>query len=218
MNRYCRHWGEIRQTRIGGQDRGVAILPDCVASAVVSARGYESPTRMHLRLIRVVVVIGVVLSETSALQAEHAEIDLRVSRPGREEATATADREPPAGGVKDPPMLKVNLNEPLTFQFILTNTYPHKVIPHVRVRYYVARVGKLGRKPSSFAEWTGPDDGSPPRLEPGVVTEGQFTMDFKPNCRVGTRLKFKISEPGIYSGGSKLSTRKAITSIFPPST
>ena len=28
---------------------------------------------------------------------------------------------------------------------------------------------------------------------------GQFTMDFKPDCRVGTRFKFKISEPGFYS-------------------
>ena len=121
-----------------------------------------------------------------------------MSRKGKE-VTASADREPPAGGRNEPPVLKVTVNEPLVFQFFLTNTYPHGVIDHVRVRYYVARVNQLGRKPSSFLNWPGPDDNSQPPLQDSVVTEGQFFMDFKPDCRVGTRLKLKISKPGYYT-------------------
>ena len=31
------------------------------------------------------------------------------------------------------------------------------------------------------------------------MTKGEFTMNFKPDCRVGTRLKFQITEPGLYT-------------------
>jgi hypothetical protein len=168
-------------------------------SAQSSITGWKSPVWKRVDSLRAVVAIAVVFSATSALRAEHARIDLRVSRQGNEVA-ATADQEPPAGGHNEPPVLKVKANEPLVFQFFLTNIYPHKEIEHVQVRYYVVRVGALGRKPpSSLRERTGPDDDSQPLLDPGVVTAGQFDLDFKPDCRVGTRLKFKISEPGFYS-------------------
>jgi hypothetical protein len=61
-------------------------------------------------------------------------------------------------------------------------------------------VEKLGRKPAALLhESNGPDKESRPFLEPGFVTRGQFLMDFKPECKVGTRLKFQIPAPGIYS-------------------
>ncbi len=192
---FCQKFVAQQRWKIGGLGRGVVVSPNCATPGVTR---WEFPNWKRIGWIRAVVGIGIVLRATSALQAEHARINLRVSHQGQE-VTATADQEPPAGGRNEPPVLKVNVNEPLIFQFYLTNTYPHKVIEHVQVRYYVVRVGKLGRKPSSFRNWTGPDDNSQPVLEHGVVTEGQFTMDFKPDCRVGTRLKFKISEPGFYS-------------------
>lgn len=148
---------------------------------------------------RATVAACIVFGGAAALQAEHAVIDLRVSGQGQE-AKSTSDEEPPAGGRIDPPVLKVAANKPLVLQFILTNTYPHKVIEKVHVRYYVVRVAKLGRKgPPEFIEPMGARKESQPLLEKGFVTKGEFTMDFKPQCRVGTRVQFQILEPGIYS-------------------
>ena len=116
------------------------------------------------------------------------------------EAKATADEEPPGGGTKNPPVLKVQVNKPLALQFILTNIYPHRVIEHVTIRYYVVRVANLGRKaPPSFGKSPGPGEPALPLLEAGVVTKGEFVMNFKPDCRVGTRVQFQITEPGLYS-------------------
>ena len=117
-------------------------------------------------------------------------------------------------------MLKVHVHKPLVLQFFLTNAYPHAVIEHVKVLYYVVRVDKLGRKAApSFSEPTEPDKNAQPALETGVVTKGQFVADFKPDCRVGTRLKFQITEPGLYRPrASKRSALRAITNISRPST
>ncbi|MEX2188949.1 MAG: hypothetical protein WD875_19230 [Pirellulales bacterium] len=152
-------------------------------------------------LFRAIVVCGLFVGATSTSQAEHARIDMRVSRQGEqgEVVTSTADVDTPAGGYKDPPVLEVKVNEPLVLQFVFTNTYPHKVIEGVSVRYYVVRAAKLGRQRApSFRERTEDDKDSLPLLEKGVVTRGQFTMDFKPDCRVGTRLTIRLTEPGIY--------------------
>jgi len=160
--------------------------------------GVKSPICRWIGLFGAVVMIGVVLSATPAVLAEHARIDLRMNSEGKE-VNAVADQEPPAGGRNTPPVLKVHVNKPIVLQFILTNTYPHTVIDHVTVLYSVVRVDKLGRKAApSLSERNGPEkDAQPP--ESGVVTKGQFVMDFKPECRVGTRLKFQITEPGLYS-------------------
>ena len=89
---------------------------------------------------------------------------------------------------------------PLTLEFILTNKYPHHALDHVTVRYYVVRVAKLGRKPAPSLRTAG-DSGKDarPLLDEGVVTRGQFTLNFKPDCRVGTRLKFQIPTQGLYT-------------------
>ncbi len=134
------------------------------------------------------------------MRAEHARIDLRVIGSGGKEASATSDTDPPAGGRNTPPVLKVKANQPLVLQFFFTNTDPHHDIDQVQIRYYIVRVEKLGRKPAAtFADSTGRDKDSQPFVEPGVVSRGQFILDFKPETKVGTRLKFQIPAPGIYS-------------------
>lgn len=144
-------------------------------------------------------MLAVMFAATPTLKAEHAKIDLQVSGQGKK-ATASADRTPPVGGLNNPPVLKVAIKEPLVLQFILTNKYPHGVLEHVTVRYYVVRVDKLGRKAApSFSESASGDKNPAAWLEEGVVTKGEFTMNFKPDCRVGTLLKFRLTEPGIYS-------------------
>lgn len=151
---------------------------------------------------RAVIALGVIFGATPFLHAEHARIDLRVIRQGNgEEVTSICDEEPPAGGSIEPPVITVKANEPLVLQFIFENIYPHRVVEGVRVRYYVTRVTELGRKPapSSIRDRTDADDETHPYLDEGVVTRGEFKMDFKPDCRVGTRLRFQITQPGMYS-------------------
>ncbi len=126
-----------------------------------------------------------------AARAEHARIDLKLIHldPGSgaegDEVTAHADREPPAGGLNERPLATVKAGEPLALEFVLTNTYPHGVKKGVTVRYYVVREEKRGQK-------------RVPDLTAGTVTEGQFKMNFKPGCRVGARVTFRVKEPGVY--------------------
>jgi hypothetical protein len=55
----------------------------------------------------------------------------------------------------------------------------------VTVRFFVVREKKAGQK-------------EVPDLHGGVVTQGNFQLDFKPNCRVGARVQFQLAEKGIY--------------------
>jgi hypothetical protein len=145
-------------------------------------------------------VAGLFLSTVTAARAEHARIDLRVIAGPNKEASATSDTDPPPGGRITPPVFKVKANQPLVLQFFFTNTDPHHEIEQVQIRYYVIRVEKLGRKPAAtFPDATGKGTDAQPFLEPGVVSRGRFTLDFKPDSKVGTRLKFQIPAPGIYS-------------------
>lgn len=136
-----------------------------------------SACRTLLPLLLVVLICAVAA-------AEHARIDLQVIGPD-DEQEAFADEEPPAGGENPRPRLTVNSGDPLVLHFILTNTYPHKVLKDVTVRYFVVRTDKLGAKQL-------------PKLTDGVVTQGAAKLDFKPKGRVGARFKFHIDEPGIY--------------------
>jgi hypothetical protein len=124
-------------------------------------------------------------------RAEHANIDLHIIRRDRatgsnkEEVTASALQDPPGENVKQRPQVKVKTNDPLTLQFILTNTYPHGEKKDVTIRYFVVREAKLQHK-------------AVPDLREGVVIQGQFTLNYKPKCRVGALQKFTIKEPGAY--------------------
>jgi hypothetical protein len=138
----------------------------------------------------VLALLGLLLAALAA-QGEHATITLKVMRLDRDteqpaaEVTAAADAEPPAGGVKGRALFKARAGEPLVLQFIYTNTYPHGVAKAARIRYFVVREDKLGQK-------------DVPDLAKGVVTQGEFHLNFKPKARVGARTSFTVREPGIY--------------------
>ena len=55
----------------------------------------------------------------------------------------------------------------------------------VKVRYFVVKVKQTKQK-------------QVPDLKTGVVTMGTIVMNFKPKCKVGARLRFRVSEPGVY--------------------
>jgi hypothetical protein len=125
------------------------------------------------------------------LRAEHAIIDLLVLRidPATdvptEEGGSSADREPPLGGLHPRPLVHVKANDPLALQFVLTNAYPHGEKKNVTVRYFVVREEKAGQK-------------ALPDLTKNVVTQGRFTLNFKPKCRVGGRVRFALKQRGLY--------------------
>jgi hypothetical protein len=119
-----------------------------------------------------------------AARAEHAAITLTVAGSGGR-VEATADREPPLGGIRPRPQFTVHAGDPLVLQFNLTNIYPHGVKEGVIVRYFVARTQKIGQKEL-------------PELEHGAVTQGRVVVNQKPQSRVGARLQFHVDVPGIY--------------------
>jgi hypothetical protein len=136
------------------------------------------------RMARLLALAACLACPASTARAEHAVIKLQVTgADGKQESFA--DQEPPAGGIKRRPRLAVKHGEPLVFEFVLTNAYPHKQIEGVVVRYFVVRTGAFGAKEL-------------PDLKASAVTEGKVTMNFKPKCRVGARFNVRIDEPGIY--------------------
>lgn len=134
-------------------------------------------------------VLALALSARPAC-AEHASIDLQVFRVDpdtgqvKAESSASADEEPPPGGVRPRPLFKVQVNDPLVFQVYFTNVYPHKEIKDVTVRYFVVRTDKPGQK-------------NVPDLK-NAVLQGRFQLNFKPQARVGARVRFTVKEPGTY--------------------
>lgn len=140
---------------------------------------------------RTLAIVLLMLAVPWTARAEHATIDLRVFRvdpatgESKDEASARADEEPPAGGVQPRPLFKVKAGEPLVLQFILVNTYPHGINKDVSVRYFVARE-------------QAPKQKELPELGEGVVTQGKFVLNFKPKTRVGARVAFTIRDPGTY--------------------
>ncbi|HEV3262790.1 MAG TPA: hypothetical protein VG013_38495 [Gemmataceae bacterium] len=142
---------------------------------------------MRYRLALALLALGVFLSPVSA---EHANIELRFTHGAKEghakvEEYDKADTDPPQGGIYPRPLFQAKANEPLVLQFFLTNKYPHGEKKNVIVRYFVVREEKPRQK-------TVPD------LKKGTVTEGRFTLNFKPERRVGARVAFTIKEPGTY--------------------
>lgn len=136
-------------------------------------------------------LIGIIIF-TAAVRAEHAAITLRVIRidpqAGAEKDevnTTVVYQDPPGESVDQRPQFKAKAGETLVLQFILTNTYPHGEKQDVRIRYFVVREAKAKQK-------------AVPDLREGVVTQGRFTLNYKPKCRVGARQSFTIKEPGNY--------------------
>ena len=101
------------------------------------------------------------------------------------EASASADTEPPQGGLHERSLFKARTNQPLVLQFFLTNRYPHGEKRAVRVRYFIVRESKARQK--EVPDW-----------RHGSVTDGCFTLNMKPKARVGARVAFTIKKPGLY--------------------
>ncbi len=136
-------------------------------------------------------VLALLLGMALPVRAEHANIDLTLTRQDPNthaqlaQVSASADQDPPPGGHLPRPLLKVKAGEPLVFQFIFVNTYPHGEVKDVTVRYFVV--------PESA-----PRQKTLPDLTKNVVTQGSFQLNFKPKTRVGAQGTFTIPRPGVY--------------------
>lgn len=134
-------------------------------------------------------VSGLVLGVLpSCAFGEHAAINLTVNT-GGETVVAHADEEPPLGGHEKRTVQKVKAGSPLVMQFILTNLYPHEIRKNAIVRYYVVRIEIARQKPTPSPKDTKPEN---------IIVQGRVQMNFKPKCRVGARLKFRLPKAGVY--------------------
>ena len=133
---------------------------------------------------RILWVAIFVLCTAASARAEHFEIELTV-KGTHDQATAHSDTDPPPQGVNPRPVCHAKRGEELTLQFIFTSNFPHGTKKGAGVRYYVASEQDAGNK-------------SPPAKDKAAVTAGSFTMDFKPDGRVGLRQVLKIDQPGAY--------------------
>lgn len=142
---------------------------------------------MHRALVPLAVVSFLCILPRA--RAEHADIDLRIMRVdsagnSKAEATASADTDPPQGGLHPRPLFKAQAGQPLVLQFVLTNRYPHGEKKAVRVRYFIVREARVRQK-------------NVPDVRDAVTT-GCFTLDMKPKARVGARVSCSIQKPGLY--------------------
>ncbi len=194
-------------------------LRDPRSSAHQSARA-----RTHRLWVRAVelrwtmlAAAALMLWTADAAHAEHANIDLRIISPDSE-VSATSDRTPPTGGLMRRPVMVVKAGDPLVFQFFLSNVYPHGVLKGVMVHYYIVRIDKVGQKHvpdlpmlpiaetvAAGNKSAGNKSAGEPSLpatavdeDPRLITQGFVTMNFKPRCKVGVRMPFRISRPGVY--------------------
>ena len=119
------------------------------------------------------------------LNAEHFDITLIAAGADGVMKQAYADQSPPEGGLNPRPVLKARVGDQITVQFIMTNVYPHGAAGNAGVHYFVVRERELGQKPV-------------PPLVQGVVVEGTFTLDLKPQARIGSRQRLVIAQPGNY--------------------
>ena len=114
-------------------------------------------------------------------QAEHFQIELTVETP-REKVTSHSDTSPPPEGLNPRPVCHAKHGQPLVLQFFFTSNFPHGTKKSVGVHYFV--------RPQKDGATTQPAEPAGP--------EGTFTMDFKPDGRVGLRQQFHIDKPGTY--------------------
>lgn len=143
----------------------------------------------HFSMIGVLVVSGLLLAGLPRdARGEHAAITLTVET-GQKTVEAHDDDEPPIGGYDKRKVQQVKAGSPLVMQFLLTNVYPHEIRKDVVVLYYVIRIAKAQQKPTPLPKDAKPED---------VVAQGKVTMNFKPKCRVGARLKFRLPKAGVY--------------------
>jgi hypothetical protein len=119
------------------------------------------------------------------LRAEHFDITLVAAGPDQVTREAYADQSPPVSGLNPRPVLKARAGDNITFQFIMTNVYPHGSAKNAGVHYYVVREREIGQK-------------ALPPAEERPIIEGRLTFDLKPKARIGAREHFVIKQPGAY--------------------
>jgi hypothetical protein len=130
------------------------------------------------------IAFALAICTAQTVRAEHFEIELTV-KAAHDQATAHSDTDPPPQGVNPRPLCRARRGEELTLQFLFTSNFPHGTKKAVGVRYYVMTEKEAGNK-------------SPPEKDKPAVSEGSFTMDFKPDGRVGLRQRVRIDQPGAY--------------------
>lgn len=130
-------------------------------------------------------VVAFLLSGPQMARGEHFTIDLKVAAGDDRSCSAVSDQSPPEAGVLPRPVLRVARGEVVTLQFIMTNVYPHGTIKGAGVRFYVVRQQEISQK-------------SVPPLDAGVVTQGNFVFNLKPKARIGSRMRIRLDEPGVY--------------------
>jgi hypothetical protein len=130
-------------------------------------------------------IIGLLAALSGVARAEHFNIELLAATPDGAKESSYADESPPAMGVNPRPVLRVRAGQTITVQFIMTNVYPHGVIPNAGIRYYVVKETALGQR-------------TMPALDGNVVAQGTFDLDLKPKARIGGRMRVAVSQPGIY--------------------
>ena len=137
-----------------------------------------------MNYLRLLAGAAILCCMASYARAEHFEIELTV-KAARDQATAHSDTDPPPQGVNPRPACHAKRGEELTLQFMFSSNFPHGTKKGVGVRYYVTPEKSAGNK-------------SPPDMNQAPVTDGSFTMDFKPDGRVGLRQRLTIDRPGAY--------------------
>ncbi|HVY71123.1 MAG TPA: hypothetical protein VHH73_14420 [Verrucomicrobiae bacterium] len=126
----------------------------------------------------------VILLLALEVRAEHYEINLTVEA-GDQKVEGRVDDYPPAGGRYPRPVLRGKAGQPLTLQFFMTDVNPHEIMKNVTVRFYIVAQESVGQK-------------EPPALKEGIVLQGKYTLDFKPQAKVGLRQIFRVPKPGAY--------------------
>jgi len=114
-------------------------------------------------------------------RGEHFQIELTIETP-QDKVTAHSDTFPPPEGLNPRPVCHARHGEPLVLQFFFTSNFPHGTKKSVGVHYFIRPA-----KPGATTQPTEP-----------TAPEGTFTMDFKPDGRVGLRQQFRIDKPGTY--------------------
>ncbi len=138
-----------------------------------------------MRVLYLATAGALVICFPQVFLAEHFDITLVAAGPDQVTREAYADQSPPVSGLNPRPVLKARAGDNITFQFVLTNVYPHGSAKNAGVHYYLVREREIGQK-------------TLPPAEERPIIEGRLTFDLKPKARIGARERFVINQPGAY--------------------
>jgi hypothetical protein len=137
-------------------------------------------------MTRILTLFAVLTMGSDLVLAEHARIQLDIQTTSGTE-TAQVDQTPPESGKNPRPVAHARLNEAVKVRYVLTNTYPHKVLPDVVVHFFVARIEEEGQKPLPDLD-----------ADDVLILQTAFDMDFRPGGHAGARMTLPPLKPGVY--------------------